>query len=149
ERFQAELVKDFKGWLLTQDELAKIALTPCARNSLWLISVLIGLLVVGLIALITLVALSLTPPIMPLLIPPAGLTLGLLLASFINTCSYMSTRGEQKIQRPIRLLNRIKPMTQPQFAENYTPSAFFQPRHKLDLAPPAPAKASIVLKANR
>ncbi len=148
ERFQAELVKDFKGWLLTQDELANITLTPCTRNSLWLISVLIGLLVVGLITLITLVALSLTPPIMPLLIPPAGLTLGLLLASFINTCSYMSARGEQKIQRPIRLLNRIKAITQSQFAENYTRGAFFQPRHKLDLAPPPHAKASIALKAN-
>lgn len=114
EQFQQELSLNFKDWLLLQDELNKIQVKLRQRQGikidLWVISSLLGLLV-GLIAMISFIAISLTI-ISALMLPPLGLALGLCLASFTHTCLYLNTKKEQeKLQRPIHIFNRKPPQT--------------------------------------
>jgi hypothetical protein len=148
ERFQAELVKDFRTWLLAQDELDKMtaSLASWPSYDIWLIPILIGLLV-GLIATIALIALNLLTPIMPLFLPPSGLMLGLLLATAINIGCYISIKNDrEKIKRPIRLLNQKKPSPQAKLDEGCATTSFFENRNKLDSAPPSLTKEGLALK---
>lgn len=150
EQFQTELVKDFKTWLLAQDELDKITTSLASWPScdVWLIPILIGLLV-GLITLIALIALNLITPIMPVLLPPSGLMLGLLLATVINIGCYINIKNDrEKIKRPIRLLNQKKPPAQAELGEGCATTSFFKNRNKLDSAPRSLTKESIALQAN-
>lgn len=109
KHFQKKLAKNFKGWLLCQKELdyipIKLADCRAIQIDFWVFSISIGLLM-GLIAMISLCALGLTP-ISPLLLPPIGLALGLALGSLINSCVQANIIKEQeKLQRPIYLLNK-------------------------------------------
>lgn len=109
EQFQQKLAKNFKGWLLLQNESDYIPIKLNEWRSIqidfWVFPILIGLLV-GLSAMISFFALSLTP-ISPLLLPPLGLALGLCLAGVMNTYAQINIKKEQnKSQRPIHLLNK-------------------------------------------
>lgn len=109
KHFQKKLVKNFKSWLLCQNELdyipIKLADWRAIQIDFWVFSISIGLLI-GLSAMISLFVLGLTL-ISPLLLPPIGLALGLGLGILINSCIQVSIIKEQKkIQRPIHLLNR-------------------------------------------
>ncbi|MGA7536627.1 MAG: hypothetical protein WBV88_04800, partial [Candidatus Rickettsiella isopodorum] len=71
---------------------------------LWIIPMLIGYLL-GLIVMISLLSLSLTP-ISPLLLPPLGLMLGLGLASCLHVFVHRNLQKDQEIRkRPIHLFN--------------------------------------------
>lgn len=109
EQFQQKLAKNFKGWLLHQNESDYIPIKLDEWRSIqidfWVFPILIGLLV-GLSTMISFIALSLTP-ISPLLLPLLGLALGLCLASVMNTYAQINIKKEQgKSQRPIHLLNK-------------------------------------------
>ncbi len=108
KQFQKKFAKNFEGWLLQQSECAyipiKLADWRAIQIDFWVLSISIGLLM-GLSAMISLIALGLTP-ISPVLLPPIGFALGLVLASFINSYIQMNIKKEQeKIQRPIHLFN--------------------------------------------
>lgn len=145
EQFQLALTKDFKDWLLNQDELNKTTLASWSSSDTWLIPILISSSL-GLYVMIVLIALSLTP-MMPFLPVPAGLMLGALFASFINLGRYISVKNEQeKIKRPIRLLKQAQPPTQSKLVENYATTSFFENRHKLNFNRPSPTKTSSALR---
>lgn len=101
EQFKHALSKEFKDWIFWDKR------SHWPTTDLWVIPVLLGCLL-GLIAMISLVALSLTP-ISPLLLPPLGLALGLSLSSIMHSYAHISIKKEQtKSQRPIHISN--KPM---------------------------------------
>ena len=101
QAFKQELCCDFRDWIF-------LPTSHWPTTDLWVIPVLLGCLL-GLITMISLLALSLTP-ISPLLLPPLGLALGLCLASVMHTCVHMSIKKQlEKAQRPIHISNR-KPM---------------------------------------
>lgn len=101
KEFKKELCCDFRDWIF-------LPKSHWPTTDLWVIPVLLGCLL-GLIAMISLIALSLTP-ISPLLLPPLGLALGLCLASVMHTCVHISIKKQlEKVQRPIHIFNR-KPM---------------------------------------
>ena len=109
EQFQQKLAKNFKGWLLHENELNYIPIKldewRAIQIDFWVFPILIGLLI-GLSAMASFTALSLIP-ISPLLLPPLGLALGLCLASVMNTYAQINIKKEQgKSQRPIHLLNK-------------------------------------------
>lgn len=98
KQFKQELCRDFRDWIF-------LPTSHWPTTDLWVIPVLLGCLL-GLIAMISLLALSLTP-ISPLLLPPLGLALGLGLASVMHTCVHISIKKQlEKVQRPIHLFNK-------------------------------------------
>lgn len=98
KQFKKELSRDFQAWIFLHKTHWQIA-------DLWVIPTLLSCLF-GLIAMMSLFALSLTP-LSPLLLPPLGLALGLCLASVMHTFVYINTKKEEKkLQRPIHLFNR-------------------------------------------
>ncbi len=132
-QYQSRLGKNFKGWLLTQNEFDKINASCWHTTDLWLTPMLIGLLF-GLITMIALIALNLTP-IMPLLLPPIGLALGLLFASLLNTYAYIGLKKNQaKCKRPIYLFNRPKSPTRSHLFGNVQTTSFFNPANELNLS---------------
>jgi hypothetical protein len=91
--FKQELCSAFQDWIF-------LLKTHWQTTDVWVIPILLGCFV-GLIAMISLIALSLTP-FSPLLLPPLGLALGLGLSSFIHTCVHMNIkRDQEKLKRPI------------------------------------------------
>jgi hypothetical protein len=101
KQFKKELCRDFQDWIFLHT-------SHWSTTDLWVIPILLGCFL-GLIAMISLLALSLTP-ISPLLLPPLGLALGLGLASVMHSYVHMSIKKEQeKFQRPIHIFNR-KPL---------------------------------------
>lgn len=121
EQFQQKLAKNFKGWLLHENELNYIPIKLDEWRALqidfWVIPILIGLLI-GLSAMASFTALSLIP-ISPLLLPPLGLALGLCVAGAMHSCAYMRIKKEQEEwQRPIHLFNR-KPIQTTAFFDRH------------------------------
>jgi hypothetical protein len=101
KQFKKELYRDFQDWIFLDT-------FHWQTTDLWVIPTLIGSFL-GLIAMMSLLALSLTP-ISPLLLPPLGLALGLGLASIMHSYVHMSIKKEQeKLLRPIHIFNK-KPM---------------------------------------
>lgn len=110
KEFKQELCRDFRDWIF-------LPKTHCQTIDLWVIPVLLGSLL-GLIAMISLLALSLTP-ISPLLVPPLGVALGLGIASVMHSYVHMSIKKEQeKLQRPIYLFER-KPIQTSTFFDRH------------------------------
>ncbi|MCH9636366.1 hypothetical protein [Rickettsiella endosymbiont of Litargus connexus] len=97
KQFKKELCRDFRDWIFLHKPQWKIP-------DLWIIPMLIGYLL-GLIVMISLLSLSLTP-ISPLLLPPLGLMLGLGLASCLHVFVHRNLQKDQEIRkRPIHLFN--------------------------------------------
>lgn len=130
--FQEKLAKDFKGWLLQQDELAKIQTyqTELINPDRYVLPILLGLLI-GLVAMASFTALSLSV-ISVLILPPLGLALGLILAILASGCTYLIRRKEEKkLQRPIYLFNK-NPLTDSPIPMKPQTMAFFaSPRSHL------------------
>lgn len=104
-QFKNKLCRDFQDWIFQPK-------TYWQTIDLWVIPSLLSCLV-GLSAMISLIALGLTP-ISPLLLPPIGLALGLFLSSIMH--AYVHSRikkDHEKSQRPIYLFSRkpISPIT--------------------------------------
>lgn len=100
QQFKDELGCDFRDWIF-------LPKTHWQATDIWIIPILVGCLL-GLIAMIGLLAFSLNPliPILPLLLPPLGLALGLGLASVMQTYILTHIKNEQeKSQRPIHIYN--------------------------------------------
>lgn len=123
KQFQQKLAKNFKSWLLHQNESdhiwIKLNKWGAIQIDFWVLPTLIGLLI-GLMAMISFLALNLTP-ISPLLLPPLGFALGLCLGSVMNTYAQISIKKEQaKFQKPIHLLSK-KSTQNPGFFTSFTP----------------------------
>ena len=102
KQFQQELLQNFKDWLYRHDD-------RWSHSDLWFFSSSIGLFI-GLIVMISLLALSLTP-ISPLLFPALGLALGFFVSSMLSTIHCIDRRNdEKKIKRPIHLLKQATPL---------------------------------------
>ncbi|MGC1854023.1 MAG: hypothetical protein WA659_01420 [Candidatus Aquirickettsiella sp.] len=100
KEFKKKLCCDFRDWVFLPNSHWPTA-------DLWVIPILLGCFL-GLSAMISLLALSLTP-ISPLLLPALGFALGLGLASMMHSYVHICIKKEQKKwQRPIHILN--KPM---------------------------------------
>lgn len=109
KQFQQKLAKNFKGWLLHENELNYIRIKLDKWRAIidfWVIPILLIGLLIGLSAMASFTALSLIP-ISPLLLPPLGLALGLCFAGAMHSYAYMRIKKEQEEwQRPIHLFNR-------------------------------------------
>ncbi|WP_342220763.1 hypothetical protein [Rickettsiella endosymbiont of Miltochrista miniata] len=98
KEFKKELCCDFRDWIFLHK-------SHWLTTDLWIIPTLLGCLL-GLIAMISLLALSLTP-ISPLLLPPLGFALGLGLSSVMHSYAHISIKKDQeKFKRPIHIFNR-------------------------------------------
>lgn len=98
KQFKKELYRDFQDWIFWPK-------THWQITDLWVIPVLLGCLL-GIITMMSLLALSLTP-ISPFLLPPLGFALGLGLASVMHSYVHINIKKEQaKLQRPIHLFNK-------------------------------------------
>lgn len=114
KQFEEELCLDFRDWIFLYK-------THWQITDLWVIPILLGSLL-GLIAMISLLALSLTP-ISPLLLPALGFALGFGLSSVMHSYVHVCLKKEQKkLQRPIHLLNNSNVTTH---LQNRQVSAFF------------------------
>jgi hypothetical protein len=138
KQFQQKLAKNFKGWLLKQSELdyipIKLADWRATQLDFWVFSTAIGLLI-GLSAMISLIALCLTP-ISPLLLPPIGLALGLGFAGFVNSCIQINIKKEQtKTQRPIYLYNEQPTQTTTLFNYSRSVNSCIANQNSLSLSP--------------
>ncbi|MEN9450133.1 MAG: hypothetical protein RJA83_747 [Pseudomonadota bacterium] len=121
-----ELCSDFRDWIF-------LPTSHWPTTDLWVIPVLLGCLL-GLIAMISLLALSLTP-ISPLLLPPLGLALGLGLSSVMHSYAHISIKKEQeKLQRPIHIFNR-KPMQTTAFFNPHSSKIVMASECRLPRAP--------------
>lgn len=104
-QFKNKLCRDFQDWIFQPK-------TYWQTIDLWVIPSLLSCLV-GLSAMISLIALGLTP-ISPLLLPPIGLALGLFLSSIMHAYVHSHIKKDhEKSQRPIYLFSRkpISPIT--------------------------------------
>ncbi len=136
KHFQQKLAKNFKGWLFHQNESDYIPIKldewRAMQIDFLVFPILIGLLI-GLSAMISLIALGLTP-MSPLLLPPLGLALGLGLSVIMNSYVQVNIKKEQvKIQRPIHLLDKTQIQTTPFF------------NHPRSLNPSITAESQVVL----
>lgn len=107
--FQLELIKNFKMWLLHEDELtkinAKLYQMMLIKLDRYVIPILFGLFISS-IAMVSFTVLSLNV-ISVFLLPPLGLALGLILTSLINSGVYLIRKKEEKkLQRPIYLFKK-------------------------------------------
>lgn len=122
KQFKHEILNEFNDWVLQQEDLdsIKYRLTYWPIIDFCIVPILIGLLL-GLITMISFIVLSFTP-FSPLLLPPLGLALGLIFTS-VSSCTYFHRKKDnEKLQRPIYLLNKKQPHSQTQRLQT---SSFF------------------------
>ena len=107
QKFQQDLANSFRDWLLIEGEMDKINIKlhrrPIIMMDLCILPSLLGFLI-GIIAMISVIALSLNIIIPVLILPPLGLALGLILTSLaISYVCFDTKKAKEKLQRPIYL----------------------------------------------
>ncbi|WP_342228245.1 hypothetical protein [Rickettsiella endosymbiont of Rhagonycha lignosa] len=127
--FKSMLIKNFEDWILPEAELDIIKLRHQMQKPLFnfcVIPILVSFLF-GLVAMICMLALSFTP-LTSLILPLAGLGIGLILASLNSSYELVCRKKDKdKLRRPIYIFNN-KQLTNPQIQRRQT-SSFFRQDH--------------------